>query len=657
MNLRGAGIALIVTLMAATQASLVQAGEWSSKTVPPLQRGTEGREARHLSEKVKLRPDVSGMVGMPGDSFGNSVAVCGDVAVVGTVYSDLSAANGGMAAVFVRRDGSWELENRLTAPAGIDDHHFGVAVAVSENTIAVGAPDGYGNAGAVYVFARDGDVWALAQTLLPEQGAVGDGFGRSLAISDDTIVVGGFESVYLYVRAGSQWRIEQRFLAENPDEFSSFGTSVAFDRSGTIVIGAPTDSRAALRGGAVYVFARDGSDWSLMQIVTAPDPEIDEHFGSSVALSSSTLLVGVPWAGEAGEVHVFELTGNTWVRAQVLVPSDPAEESSFGASLALEDDISVIGSPGVSQAAYVFELGSTGWTERARLTTALQHRSGFGYSVALSNETAVVGSPYDDTFGRSAGLTSVFVRNPAAWEHEQNLVGPADSAWANFGSSVSVFGNTAVVGTEQADFEEGAAWIFVHENGQWAPVQTVTTPNPDTAFGASVSIYRGTAVVGAPGDDDTAEGSGAAYVLERLGDEWVVRHKLKASDAQENVFFGESVLVTDDRIFVGAERDDAPQLNSGSVYVFEWSDGVWTEVQKLVGSDAGRNDLFGSTLSASGERLVVGAPSDAYGWPGHESGNGAAYVFEYSFGRWRETHCLTSEGSWSDSGFGNAVSI
>jgi hypothetical protein len=165
-----------------------------------------------------------------------------------------------------------------------------------------------------------------------------------------------------------------------------------------------------------------------------------------------------------------------------------------------------------------------------------------------------------------------------------------------------------------------------------------------------VAISGVTVVIGAPEDDDAGNSSGSAYVYVRNGGVWTQQQKLTASDAVFNDRFGNSVGISGDTIVVGAWLDDSM---SGSAYVFIRSGGVWTQQQKIRALDAGAGDLFGSSVSISGDRIVVGAPgNDDVGID-----SGSAYIFVRSAGVWAQAAKLTAGDASSKDNFGTAVAI
>jgi ankyrin repeat protein len=372
--------------------------------------------------------------------------------------------------------------------------------------------------------------------------------------------------------------------------------------------------------------------------LTASDAAADDQFGFSVAISGDTAVIGSPTSDHsgffsAGAAYVFVKSGGVWTQQQKLTAGDPAGGAYFGDSVAISGDTVVVGAPFLFQAsrpgaAYVFVRTDGVWSQQQKLTapdgTA---RDFFASAVAVSGDTAVVGSPDHFDFGTFAGAAYVFVRSGTVWSQQQKL--RASDAAANdvFGESVAISADTVVVGNELDDnaagADAGAAYVFVRSGTVWSQQQKLTASDAaaNDRLGFSVTVSGDTAVLGAPYNGSQA---GAAYVFVRSGALWSQQQKLAGSDTVANDQFGWSVALSGDIAVVGSRLDDDAGGDSGSAYVFAGSEGVWSQQQKLTASDAGANDTFGSSVAVSGSTAVIGSPSDADAG----SFSGSAYVYE-----------------------------
>jgi uncharacterized repeat protein (TIGR01451 family) len=611
------------------------------------------------------------LVGQYGAGFGFSVAVDGDTLVAGAPYEDAgqNLQSRGSAYVFIRSGTTWALLQRLRPLVGWVNDGFGWAVSVQGNTLMVGAPSicvlpPYCTIppGAVYVFTRSGTVWTEQQKLQASDGTYSNYFGLSVSLSADTTVIGTYTSAYVFVRSGASWT-EQQKLIGTPNTWFGFSVSIAGD---TLVVGAP-------KGNQARVFVRSGTAWTQQQTLVASDGTFGDEFGQAVSISGETIAVGShlddTTVANAGSAYVFVRSAGTWTEQQKLTASDGAANDLFGEALSLSGDTVVVGaylddtqSGADTGSAYVFVRSGTTWTEQQKLTAPDgAPQDSFGRAVSLSGDTAVVGARGDTTPGGSgAGSTHVLVRSGATWTHQQQLMGADSLSYDHFGDSVSVDGDTLAVGasTDETASGSGSAYVFVRSGTGWTRQQKLTAAGGSAgdSFGYAVSVSGDTLIVGTPYDETLAgPAAGSAYVFVRSGTTWTQRQKLMASDGAANDFFGLSVSVSGDTAVVGADRDDtAAGIDAGSAYVFARSGTAWTEQQKLVASDGASDDDFGVSVSVSGDTVAIGAGGDDTA-AGENAGS--AYVFVRSGTSWTEQQKLTPLGSAANDFFGTAVAV
>ena len=277
----------------------------------------------------------------------------------------------------------------------------------------------------------------------------------------------------------------------------------------------------------------------------------------------------------------------------------------------------------------MFDFNGTSWAETAKLTPADGAANDqFGFSVSLSGDRALVGAYRDDDNGADSGSSYVFDFDGTSWAETAKLT-PADGA-ANdrFGWSVSLSGDRALVGAYVDDDNgnnSGSAYVFDFDGTSWA--ETVKLTPADGAaldqFGYSVSLSGGRTLVGAHLDDDNGSDSGSAYVFDFDGTSWAETAKLTPADGAMSDQFGLAVSLSGDRALVGASDDDDNGADSGSAYVFDFNGTSWAETIKLTPADGAASDLFGGSVSLSADRALVGALFD----DDHGSNSGSAYVF------------------------------
>src|SRR6266511_4321181 len=260
-----------------------------------------------------------------GDAFGWSVAISGDTVVVGAPFdADRAGGDQGSAYVFVRSGGVWTQQQKLISSDAAAGDNFGWSMSISGETVVVGAPFASGaagsNQGSAYVFVRNGGVWSQQQELIASDAAAGDQFGHSVAISGETVVVGarnhagaaGLQqgSAYVFARSEGVWSEQQELLASDGGAFDLFGGNSVAISGETVVVGAELGGAAANRQGSAYVFARSGTVWTQQQKLLASDGEPFDNFGWSVGISGGTVVVGAMFddgagGGNQGSAYVF----------------------------------------------------------------------------------------------------------------------------------------------------------------------------------------------------------------------------------------------------------------------------------------------------------------------------------------------------------------
>jgi hypothetical protein len=401
-----------------------------------------------LVEQAKLTASD----GMMYDRFGSSVAINGDTIVVGA-YGVNSYQ--GWAYVFVKPSGGWSgaltQTAKLTASDGATSDFFGQSVAVSGDTAVVGAlGDDIGantDQGSAYVFVKPSGGWSgtLTQTakLTASDGAMNNIFGYSVAISGDTVVVGGYAannsqgSAYAFVKPSGGWSgaLTQtaKLAASDAMIEDFFGGSVAISGD-TVVVGASGDDVANTNQGSAYVFVKPGGGWggTLTQTakLTASDGATGDFFGQSVAVSGDTVVIGAYYANSyQGSAYVFVKPGGGWSGALTqtakLIASDGVGYDFFGDPVAVSGDTVVVGAignrnPTSRGSAYVFVKPGEGWSGVLTQTTKLIASDGaiddgefFGYKVAISGDTVVVGAQDDSVGANTAqGSAYIFVLSP-----------------------------------------------------------------------------------------------------------------------------------------------------------------------------------------------------------------------------------------------------
>jgi hypothetical protein len=268
--------------------------------------------------------------------------------------------------------------------------------------------------------------------------------------------------------------------------------------------------------------------------LSAADGAAQDYFGTSVALDGDTALVGAPEDdiganGNQGSAYVFARSGTTWSGQAQLIAADGAAEDYFGYSVALAGDTALVGAPydrvggnAAQGSAYVFARSGSSWTQQQQLTAADgAAEDNFGYSVALAGDTALVGAPYDRVGGNAAqGSACVFTRSGTTWSGQAQLTAADGAALDHFGTSVALAGETALVGAYYDDVggnaDQGSAYVFTRSGTSWSGQAQLSAGDgaAEDYFGTSVALAGETALVGAPYDVIGSNAAqGSAYVF------------------------------------------------------------------------------------------------------------------------------------------------
>jgi hypothetical protein len=348
------------------------------------------------------------------DSFGYSVAISGNTVVVGTPYNDTGAIDAGVVYIFDATTGN--LLRTLANPTPAAGDYFGYSVAISGNIVVVGAykdDTGATDSGTAYIF--DATTGSLLRTLANPTPASSDYFGYSVAVSSNSVVVGAYGDDTGASNAGAAYIFNAttgsllRTLANpTPAANDYFGSSVAVSGN-NVVVGAHQDDTGATDSGTAYIF--DTTTGNLLRTLANPTPAASDYFGKCVAVSGNSVVVGAyrddTGAIDAGAAYIFDATTGSLLCT--LANPTPASGDWFGSSLAISGNTVVVGAYGDDTgatdagAAYIFDT-TTGNLVRTLTNPTPIASDNFGYSVAISASIAAVGTPYQDgiTFDRGA---------------------------------------------------------------------------------------------------------------------------------------------------------------------------------------------------------------------------------------------------------------
>ena len=435
------------------------------------------------------------------------------------------------------------------------------------------------------------------------------------------------------------------------------------------------DGESGIHSGTCQIVKPNSYPAPIQQKIVASDRNTSDWFGYSVAISGDTAIVGASFEDHdsiggavktnAGAAYIFTKSGSTWTQ-QKIVASDRGTNDQFGRSVAISGDTAIVGAYAEDHdsiggavktdagAAYIFTKSGSTWTQQKIVASDRNTNDWFGYSVAISGDTAIVGASLEDhdsngaAFKASAGAAYIFTKSGSTWT-QQKIVASDRGTNDQFGRSVAISGDTAIVGAYAEDHDSiggavktnaGAAYIFTKSGSTWTQQKIVASDRgTNDQFGRSVAISGDTAIVGAYAEDHDSIGgavktnAGAAYIFTKSGSTWT-QQKIVASDRGTSDLFGSSVAISGDTAIVGARYEDhdsiggAVKTNAGAAYIFTKSGSTWTQ-QKIVASDRGTNDQFGRSVAISGDTAIVGASLEDHDSNGaaFKASAGAAYTF------------------------------
>ncbi len=511
----------------------------------------------------------------------SSIAIKGNRIVVGSIEDDNIEINSGAVYIYEKQNNDWILSQKIKANNPIQSAAFGFNVALADDRIMVQsliAEVNGVNLNAVYVFTLDNSQWIQSQVLTASDSAVGDGFGSSISVSDDLLLIGAPYNNYNAARTGAAYMFEfdgqnyvesQKLLGSSSAATSLFGSEV--DLQGDVaLIGAPQGfNESFLRTGAVYVFRNDGNDWLFEDKVSAGAQ--GEEFGQNVLINNSQVLV----IGNSG-VFTFKNILNDWIFEQWIMQSP----SSF----------------------------------------------------VVFNDSLLLGFPlYDNNFDNE-GKVGIYKMTQDLWDFSSNIYGLESHENEWFGYSLDVMGDEMLVGVprDKDDYISLSSVRVLEKNANdWQSIDTLipSDSNENIKFGTAVNLSNDKAFISA----SEAENPGSVYFYSKIGNSWIESQKLTASDGFIDDKFGDVVVLNGDFLFINAGTNPSSFLSA--VYVFKFNGSDWVEIQKL--ESGVQFDGFGSELIVSDAQILIRANDNP------QNQLGPVHVYEeVSTDQWQLTQSL-----------------
>ena len=339
-----------------------------------------------------------------------------------------------------------------------------------------------------------------------------------------------------------------------------FGKSVSISGDYAI-IGNPFDYIEETNGfGSAYVFKRNGNIWEEQVKLVASNGTEWDKFGYSVSIDGDYAIIGAPgpWWNK-GSAYIFKRNGNIWEEQAKLVASDGAIRTFFGWSVSIDGDYAIVGAPGeedygyrypiINGSVYIFKRDGNIWEEQTKLEPKNNNTYDFGKSVSISGDSVIVGSP---NYKGYSGAVYIFRRIGTIWEEHAKLVGSEDEDQRYLGRSVSIDGDYAIAGQIcYLDIEKQVAYIFKRTNNIWEEQAKLFSLDNELLswFGYYVSICGRYAIVSADGYD--RDKGGSAYIFRRIGDNWILHVILHVPGGNEDSDFPWSVSIDESYAIAG----------------------------------------------------------------------------------------------------------
>jgi len=377
--------------------------------------------------------------------------------------------------------------------------------------------------------------WKEVQKIKPHDGQADSLFGAGVYVNENRAIIGAYAddemgneagAAYIYKRDGNTWIEEAKLTAFDANYDDMFGISTCIEGNYAIV-GSIADDDKGYDSGSVYIFKYDGDEWCFETKLTASDGSANDWFGGSVAFYGEYLIIGADGDNnQKGSAYIFKRTDSTWMQEAKISPSNLDDFDHFGYKVDISYDYAIISAIGDDDktydcgAAYVFKKAGSSWIKEAKLIASDGgYRDVFGMDIALYGDYAIIGAEYDDTSnGVDSGSAYIFKRTDSTWIEEAKII-PSNGVKNDlFGGSVSIYENYAVIGSGWDDTENGensgSAYIYKRTDSTWSLEKNILASDGEENdhFG-SVWINGNYIFIGAAGDEDNGEFSGSVYIF------------------------------------------------------------------------------------------------------------------------------------------------
>ena len=577
------------------------------------------------------------------DWFGTSVDIDNQNIIIGAPHDDDSGTSSGSAYLFQYDPSAnnWFQKAKLTASDAASGFEFGTDVSVSTNLVAVGSPkdsSNGANSGSVFIYQYNPGTNNWDETkILPTDGGAADSFGTSVELSHSKLTVGapgdsqlasgaGSAYIFQYSFASDSWH-QNKLIAGSGAVSDQFGGAVGISDD-KVVISSVGDDNNGSNSGSASVFLLNSLSSAEVKYASS-DADIGDTFSAALSSSGNIIVSSSPENTDSGAstgsiyIHHYNPSTGVWDETKITA-SDAASGDTFGNDVDVSGLNIIVGARGNddtaadSGSAYIYQYNNSTnlWDETKLVASDAALSDYYGHDVAISGNLAAVCSLEDDDLAANSGSVYIYLFDPSSSTWEETKITPTGGAIDDrFCNQVSISENKILVGNYQDDDtggSSGSAWLYQFNPTSHGWDETKITASDAAAadeFGYSVAISGNNILVGAP--EESSQGASYLYQFNPSTHTWDESIKLTASDIAASDRFAESIKIWGNQLTVGAPNDDDNGADSGSAYVYRFNPTLfnWLESKKTA-SDGDAGDLFGSNISISGDKLIIGAKED-----------------------------------------------
>ncbi len=632
-------------------------------TIEPAPSNWAGSTTAYVKQKILPNNPQSG------SQFGtHSIKFNDDWAIIpSNTHDEAPYTNSGKVDIYRFNNNQWsyfqEIQPSYTAE---DNLLFGRQVALSNDTVAIGAHNtdiGGVSAGIVSVYKFNGTSWIEEQLIQSTDIAAGDLFGHSLALNQNTLIVGapreddgaaGAGAIYIFERVGATWSQTEKLLSDEPTASEYMGERISYDpTTETIVAAAPNNNELNTDSGAIHIFSKASGAWAFEQKIIPADIAIGDFLGrGTIAINGNTLAVGSELHGTPGAIWIYTRNNNSWSLEQKIVASDAAGNAiNFGQSLALKGNTLIAGAATINSNTgqiYAFTRDSGTWSEDLRYVASALTGDLFGNSVALYNDDIITAAQSDDDTVSNGGAAYIITRT--------DQTPPALLSSTPADDTTDVAADTDIILTFDQNITQGDGKIIIRRASddsvflsEQISSASFTGFGTDTlTFALSTELEASTAYYVVLETDAIRDDSGNAFFglydktalnfsTEEGPSPWAgssieFAQKILAPDANTNGYFGTNVVMFGDFLAVSATYyDNGIGVDAGSVYMYERNSetNIFEFKQALNGSATVAGSLFGFDIKFNGNKLYALSQND-----------GRIYIYSQSGSNWIESSII-----------------